>query len=96
MKKNLFIKILESCSAVLPITAIVLLLHFTISPMPAGLLAMFLFGAVFLILGMGIFTLGADMAMMPMGEKVEMCIRDRSMCAISLRTSPHLEQRNWI
>ncbi len=70
MKKNLFIKIRESCSAVLPITAIVLLLHFTISPMPTGLLAMFLFGAVFLILGMGIFTLGADMAMMPMGEKV--------------------------
>lgn len=70
MNKNLLIKIRESCSAVLPITAIVLLLHFTISPMPPGLLAMFLLGAVFLIIGMGIFTLGADMAMMPMGEKV--------------------------
>ncbi len=70
MNKNLFIKIRESCASVLPITGIVLLLHFTISPMPGGLLAMFLFGAVLLVVGMGIFTLGADMAMMPMGEKV--------------------------
>lgn len=70
MNKNLLMKIKESLSAVLPITAIVLLLHFTIAPLPLGILAMFLVGTVLLILGMGLFTLGADMSMMPMGEKI--------------------------
>ena len=68
--KKLLVKIKESLSAVLPITAIVLLLHFTIAPMPAGMLWMFLTGAVLLVLGMGLFTLGADTAMMPRGERV--------------------------
>ena len=31
---------------------------------------LFLAGAAFLIIGMGFFTLGVDMAMMPIGEKV--------------------------
>ncbi len=61
-------KILESLSSVLPITAIVLALCFTISPVPIGTLLLFLAGAVLLILGMGLFSLGAEMAMMPMGE----------------------------
>lgn len=70
MNKNLALKIKESLVAVVPITIIVLLLHFTISPMPLGTLALFLIGAVLLIIGMGLFTLGADMSMMPMGEKI--------------------------
>jgi hypothetical protein len=49
---------------------IVLLLHWTIAPMPLGSLALFLVGAVLLIAGMGLFTLGADIAMMPMGERI--------------------------
>ena len=55
----------------LPITAIVLALSFTLAPdMPAGTLMMFLLGAILLIVGMGFFSLGADMAMMPMGDGV--------------------------
>ena len=51
----------------MPITAIVLLLSFTLAPeMPVGTLVMFLLGAILLIVGMGLFSLGADMAMMPM------------------------------
>lgn len=61
-------KILESLSSVLPITAIVLALSVTVIPVPIGTLLLFLAGAVLLILGMGLFSLGADMAMMPMGE----------------------------
>ncbi len=61
-------KILESLSSVLPITAIVLALSLTVIPVPIGTLLLFLAGAVLLILGMGLFSLGADMAMMPMGE----------------------------
>ena len=71
MRKNLKAKTLESLSSVLPITAIVLVLSFTLAPeMPAGTLMMFLLGAILLVVGMGLFSLGADMAMMPMGDGV--------------------------
>ena len=71
MRKNLKAKTLESLSSVMPITAIVLVLSFTLAPeMPVGTLMMFLLGAILLIVGMGFFSLGADMAMMPMGDGV--------------------------
>ena len=67
---HLWLKVKESLSAVLPISAMVLLLHFTIAPLPDAALVLFLVGTVFLIVGMGFFTLGADMAMMSMGERI--------------------------
>lgn len=67
---HLWLKVKESLSAVLPISAMVLLLHFTIAPLPDAALVLFLLGTVFLIVGMGFFTLGADMAMMSMGERI--------------------------
>ena len=70
MNKKLNEKISESLSCVLPVTCIVLLLCITITPMPLDPLMLFLAGAAFLIVGMGFFTLGADMAMMPIGERV--------------------------
>ncbi|MGN0506168.1 MAG: DUF1538 domain-containing protein [Lachnospiraceae bacterium] len=63
-------KVTESIASVLPITAIVLLLSITLAPLHPGLFLMFLFGAILLIIGMGFFTLGADMAMIPMGEGI--------------------------
>lgn len=68
MKKQLKEKILESLSSVLPITAIVLLLSIIVAPVSSGTFVLFLFGALLLIFGMGLFTLGADLAMTPMGE----------------------------
>ena len=68
LKKHLEEKIRESLSSVLPITAIVLLLSISITPISSGTLVLFLFGALLLVLGMGMFTLGADLAMTPMGE----------------------------
>lgn len=65
-------KILESLASVLPLTAIVLLLSVTLMPLSSGTLVLFLFGALMLIVGMGFFTLGADMSMMPMGEGIGM------------------------
>lgn len=70
MSRKLKEKIKESLAAVLPVTAIVILLCITVTPMPLTTLSMFLVGAFLLIIGMGLFTLGADMAMMPIGEKV--------------------------
>lgn len=61
-------KVYESITSVLPITIIVLVLSITIAPLTPGTLTLFLFGAVLLIIGMGFFTLGVDMSMIPMGE----------------------------
>lgn len=63
-------KISESLSAVLPITGIVLMLSVFLIPMELGSVVMFLTGALMLIVGMGFFQLGAEMAMTPIGEGV--------------------------
>lgn len=63
-------KFTEALGAVLPVGAIVLVLGFTIAPIPSGTLIAFLTGAAMLILGMMLFTLGADTAMSPMGELI--------------------------
>ncbi|MGE4353932.1 MAG: DUF1538 domain-containing protein [Oscillospiraceae bacterium] len=70
MTQKLSDKIKESLLAVFPVAGIVLILCITIAPLPLTPFLLFLFGAVFLIMGMGLFTLGAEMAMMPIGEKV--------------------------
>ena len=61
-------KFVEALKALFPITAIVLILNFTITPMPFAVRGLFILGALLLVIGMGIFTLGADTAMMPIGE----------------------------
>ena len=63
-------KIREALASVVPITAIVLVLSFTVAPLPTATLLAFLIGAALLIVGMGLFTLGADTAMTPIGERV--------------------------
>ena len=63
-------KIKESLSSVLPITAIVLALSITIVPLTPGALVLFLFGSLMLIVGVGVFTLGVDMSMTPMGSGI--------------------------
>ena len=70
MNKQLKLKIRESLDAVIPVSLIVLVLGMTIVPMELSTLVLFLVGAAFLIVGMGFFTLGADMAMMSIGEQV--------------------------
>ena len=69
-KTILYEKAREALASVLPITAIVLVLCFTISPIPPDTLLTFLVGAVLLIFGMALFTLGAETAMTPIGERV--------------------------
>ncbi len=71
MGKQLLEKLKESLLSVIPITIIVILINFCI---PAGLgtwnMLSFIIGAVMLIIGMGLFTLGADMSMMNTGVGV--------------------------
>lgn len=60
--------------AVLPVIGIVLLLGFTIAPIEPGILMAFLVGAVLLTVGMVLFSLGVDMSMTLMGERVGTCM----------------------
>lgn len=77
-------KIMESLSSVLPIVAIVLLLSITILPLNGGLMVVFLLGAIFMITGMGLFNLGADLAMTPMGEGIGVEISKSKNILISM------------
>ena len=63
-------KIKESAVSVTPIAAIVLLLCLCIIPTESELLLAFLVGAAFIILGMGLFSLGAEQSMTPIGNKI--------------------------
>lgn len=69
-RSKLIEKLKEILKAVLPIILIVLLLCFTAAPVSPDILMEFLIGAVMLIIGMLFFSIGAEMAMTPMGERV--------------------------
>ena len=67
---NLKKVLMEAIQSVLPIFAIVLLLSVTAAPMESGVLVMFLFGTILLIVGMGFFTIGSGISMEPLGEGI--------------------------
>ncbi len=60
-------KFKEVLFAVLPITTIVLLLNFTLTPLDTYLLIRFLLGAILIITGLSIFLFGADIGVGPIG-----------------------------
>ena len=70
MNPKLKEKTMESLSAVLPISAIVLVISLFLVPMELGSVSLFTVGAVMLIIGMGFFQLGAEIAMTPIGEGI--------------------------
>ena len=71
MIKALSLKLKEALISVAPVAAIVLIISFTplvdLSPVETGAFAVC---SVLLVLGIGLFNLGADLAMTPMGEHV--------------------------
>ena len=69
-KTILLEKIKESVASVLPVSLIILLLSFTICPLPNSIFISFIFSVFLMIFGMGLFTLGVDKSMTPMGEHV--------------------------
>ena len=74
LRENLRKKLKESLIAVLPTILLVLILCFSVAPISPSILLCFLMGAVLLILGMMFFTIGAELSMTPMGEKVGACM----------------------
>lgn len=84
-KKKLKEKWIEAVQAVLPIIGIVLALCFSIAPISPSILLCFLMGAILILVGMMFFTLGAEMAMSPMGERVGTCLtKSRNLAVIIL------------
>ena len=67
-RKELKEKLKESLTAVLPIVGVVLVLSVTAAPIPNSVLVAFLFGGVLLVAGMMFFSLGAELAMEPIGQ----------------------------
>ena len=71
MVRVLLHKIKEALVSVLPVAALVVLLNLTpVVNFSGKELFVFLASALFLILGIGLFNLGADLAMTPMGEHI--------------------------
>ena len=69
MIKALLLKLKEALISVLPIAIIVLIISFTpLVKLSVTETVSFVVSAVFLILGIGLFNLGSDLAMTPMGE----------------------------
>lgn len=60
-------KVRESLRSTLPIVGIVFLLCFSFVPVSNDLLLAFVAGAALLVVGMGLFTLGTDLSMTPVG-----------------------------
>ena len=70
MKKELNEKLMEALKSVLPVILVVIALSVTFVPMPIDTLLLFLAGSVFLVIGMALFSLGAEIAMTPMGDSL--------------------------
>ena len=70
MVKSFSTKMLESTKAIAPIAILVLILGLTIIPLSWQCIVQYLLSCVFLIFGMSLFTLGADTAMIPVGQSI--------------------------
>ncbi len=68
MLNPLLSKFKESLLSILPITLLVVFLGITIIPLPVESLLNFVFACLLLVVGMSLFTLGADNAMLPIGQ----------------------------
>ena len=70
VKTVIFENFVESLKAVLPIVLVIIVLCFTIAPIPNSTFLSFLVGAVLLVAGMSLFELGVQTAMIPIGERI--------------------------
>jgi len=80
-------KIKESVLAVIPIALMVSVMCFVVVPVPTDLMLSFLLGAVLLIVGMGLFTLGAEHSVTPIGSKVGSALTQSRKLGVILAVS---------
>lgn len=72
----LYEKLKEAASSVIPVMILVSLLHFTVAPI-ANDYVQFMIGGILLILGLGIFLLGAETGIVPMGQRAGSALTQR-------------------
>ncbi|HHU90305.1 MAG TPA: DUF1538 domain-containing protein [Clostridiaceae bacterium] len=63
-------KLKESFFSVIPIVILVMLLNYTIAPIPLWNLILFIISAFVIIMGITLFNLGVDMSLIPIGEHI--------------------------
>ncbi len=78
-------KMMESLFSVAPVMVIVLVLHWTLAPI-GELLWQFIVGGILLILGLGIFLLGTEIGMVPIGQKAGSALTSRRNVPIMIGT----------
>ncbi len=81
---HIFTSIRESLTSVLPIAIIVLILCVTCVSLKAGVLVLFLFGTILLIIGMSFFTVGSQISMEPLGDGIGKSLSKSKMLIIPL------------
>ena len=63
-------KIKEACASVMPIALITLVLSFTLCPLPNDIFLAFIIGTCLLIVGLGLFAVGAELSMSRIGGHI--------------------------
>ncbi len=81
---HIFSSIKESLTSVLPIALIVLFLSVSCVALDAGVLVLFIFGTVLLILGMSFFTIGSTISMEPLGDGIGRSLSRRKWILLPL------------
>ena len=80
-------KLKETFVSIGPIALIVLLLNWTITPLGAGMTLTFIVSAIFTIVGLALFLLGADIGIIPMGEKAGSALTSKKNLPLLLISS---------
>jgi len=80
-------KFKEVLSSVLPITFIVVILHFTISPLEWTMFSAFLIGSVLIIIGLTVFLFGIDQGLEPIGQGIGNSIAHSNSYAVLITIS---------
>lgn len=83
MRENIKEKLKESLLSILPISAIVAVLCFSIAPVSIDVFVMFVVGAIMLVIGMALFNLGAETSMTVIGERIGVYISSRKKFIVS-------------
>ncbi|MFA5675107.1 MAG: DUF1538 domain-containing protein, partial [Christensenellales bacterium] len=83
----LAVKFKEVLASVLPITFIVLIIHFAVSPMEPNMLYAFLIGSALVIVGLTVFLFGIDQGLEPIGHGVGNTITHLNSYAVIITVS---------
>lgn len=81
---HLFPSVKESLISVLPIAIIVLVLSVSLVSLDAGVMVLFFFGTILLIMGMSFFTVGSEISMEPLGDGIGKSLNKNSKIIIPL------------